>query len=227
MEENKQTAVELDASQAEEAILALKKKRIKQTRRMIASSIALIITTVIIFSVQTVAYFTDGADSQRNILQTGIMNVKLVESTVADESDELMSYPETPIKVMPSVRVSKIVTAYNTGNVDAWVRVKVEKTVKSLESGELMDVDADLFICDFNTDEWTLGDDGYWYYNATLKAGEITKPLFRSITFASEMDNSYANSTIMFEITVNAVQKNSNGTSPMEAVWPEEGTENN
>ena len=69
--------------------------------------------------------------------------------------------------------------------------------------------------------------DGYWYYNIPLKAGEITKPLFRTITFASEMDNTYQNSVITFQITANAVQKNSNGDSALDAVWTEDGTPNN
>ena len=229
MEENKDLYTSNDPTRQEpvkDEILAIKKKRIKQTRRMIASSIALIITTVIIFSMQTVAYFTDGADAEMNILKTGFLDVKIVESTLADESNVTMSYPQTPINIMPSSRVSKIVTVYNMGNIDAWIRVKIDKTVTSMDSGEALNVDTELFICDYNTDDWTYAD-GYWYYNAPLEAGEITTPLFRTVTFAAEMDNRYASSTVTFAITSEAVQKNSNGASALEAFWSEGADETN
>ena len=229
MEENKDLCMNNDSACQEtvkDEILALKKKKIRQTRRMIASSLALIITTVIIFSVQTVAYFTDGANAEMNLIKTGFLDIKVVESTLADESNATMSYPETPINIMPSSRVSKIVTVYNMGNIDAWIRVKIDKTVTSMDSGEALNVDTDLFICDYNTDDWTYSD-GYWYYNTPLEAGEITTPLFRNVTFAAEMDNRYANSTITFAITFEAVQKNSNGASALEAFWSEGAPETN
>ena len=226
MEENREVNKDTDFEQKNSGVSSVKNNRIKQMRRMIASSIALIITTVIIFSVQTVAYFTDGSESNLNIINSGKLTVKVVESTLSSENDSLISYPEAPINIMPTTKVSKIVTVYNTGNIEAWVRIKVDKTVTSVESGNEMDVDTDMFSCDYNTEYWTFKD-GYWYYNIPLKAGEITKPLFRTITFASEMDNTYQNSVITFQITANAVQKNSNGDSALDAVWTEDGSPNN
>lgn len=225
MEENKELRCESNGEGVElqESIESkMKKKRTKQARRLFASSVALIITTVIIFTAQTVAFFNDSTESGKNQIRSGFLSVKVVESTIPEGEDTAVPYPEAPIKIMPSVEVSKIVTIQNTGDLNAWISVRVDKTVASMETGELLPVDTGLFDCDFNTVDWTQKGD-YWYYNKPLKAGETTKPLFTTVTFASEMDNAYANSTITFLVTANAVQSDLNGSSAQDAGWTENG----
>lgn len=225
MEENKELRQEIGEERPElqgSFNEQKKKKRTKQARRLFASSVALIITTVIVFTAQTVAFFTDGTMSEENRIMSGTLNVKVVETTVTEEGTEPVPYPDQPIKIMPSTTVSKIVAIQNTGTLPMWVCVKVDKTVTSNETGDQLAVDTGLFRCDFNTSEWT-EKDGLWYYNTPLEAGDTTEPLFTEVAFASEMSNAYQSSTIQFLVTANAVQSNLNGTSAQDAVWSENG----
>lgn len=196
----------------------MKKMRAKKAKQMFASTVALIITTVIIFAAQTVAFFSDDVTSGANQIRSGNLGVKVVEATIPAGATDPIPYPAEPIRIMPSVTQSKIVTVESTGSLNAWVRVKVEKTVTSTVNGQQLAVDTSLFSCDFNTKDWTQNGE-YWYYNTPLKAGETTAPLFQNVTFASEMDNTYASSTITFFVIANAVQSEGNGSSALDAAW--------
>ena len=67
----------------------------------------------------------------------------------------------------------KKVLVNNTGSVDCYVRVFAE-----LEDPEM----ASKLLIDYNTSDWTeKQEDGYYYYKATIKEGESTKPLFTTL----------------------------------------------
>ena len=120
----------------------------------------------------------------------------------------------------PGLEVTKIVEVENTGASSAWIRVLLEMTVTAAD-GET-ELSADPVELDYNTEKWTLGDDGYWYYNEALEPDDTTEPLFTTVTFAAEMGNEYQESTCVIDITAQAVQSANNGDSAQEAVgWPE------
>ena len=177
---------------------------------LILSVLAICIATL---AAGTLAYFTSEGKAH-NVLTTGG-----VEIAVQEWADEEKTKPfEDLTGIMPGMTVTKIAEIKNTGASDAWVRVKVEKNIKLQGEGT---PDAALVELNLNLTDWTLGEDGYLYYNKVLKPGEVTEPLFTAVTFNVTMGNEYQNATATVDVAAHAVQTANNGDTVMDAKgWP-------
>ena len=177
----------------------------------------LLVTAVVIClaiaATGTLAYFT-AEDMAHNVITTGG-----VEITVQEWADEEKQTPfEDVTGIMPGMTVTKIAEIKNTGASDAWVRVKVEKSIKLQGEGT---PDTALVELNLNLTDWTQGKDGYLYYNKVLKPGEVTEPLFTAVTFNVTMGNEYQNATATVDVSAQAVQTANNGDTVMDAKgWP-------
>lgn len=177
----------------------------------------LLVTAVVIClaiaATGTLAYFT-AEDMAHNVITTGG-----VEITVQEWADEEKQTPfEDVTGIMPGMTVTKIAEIKNTGASDAWVRVKVEKSIKLQGEGT---PDTALVELNLNLTDWTQGKDGYLYYNKVLKPGEVTEPLFTAVTFNVTMGNEYQNATATVDVVAHAVQTANNGDTVMDAKgWP-------
>ncbi len=181
--------------------------------------ISLIVALIAIAAVGTNAYFT-AQSRETNVITSGSIKIDLLEMSVPDDGSEPVPF-EDVTGVMPGASVSKVVTVRNTGNNAAWVRVSVEKAIQ-LREGVEGDVDLSLVSLDVNREYWT-EQDGYYYYNAELKPGAETEPLFTAVTFAAEMGNMYQESTATVSVIAQATQVVNNGGSALEAAgWPAE-----
>lgn len=168
---------------------------------------------VAIVAAGTLAYFT-AEDTAHNVITSGGVDITLEEW--ADEAKETPFEDVTGI--MPGVTVTKIAEVRNTGASEAWVRVLIEKKIELAQPGE---IDPDLIKLGLNTTDWTLGTDGYYYYNKALKPGETTAPILTDVTFAAAMGNEYQNAAATVDISAQAVQTANNGTSALTASgWP-------
>lgn len=68
----------------------------------------------------------------------------------------------------------------NTGTTDCYVRMMVmmpNESVTSSGAGNLLETGG------FNPVGWTLGDDGYYYYNKVLPVGRTTDFLYRMVSY--------------------------------------------
>ena len=177
---------------------------------LILSVLAICIATL---AAGTLAYFTS-EEKAHNVITTGG-----VEIAVQEWADEEKTKPfEDLTGIMPGMTVTKIAEIKNTGASDAWVRVKVEKNIKLQGEGT---PDAALVELNLNLTDWTLGEDGYLYYNKVLKPGEVTEPLFTAVTFNVTMGNEYQNATATVDVAAHAVQTANNGDTVMDAKgWP-------
>ena len=177
---------------------------------LILSVLAICIATL---AAGTLAYFTSEGKAH-NVLTTGG-----VEIAVQEWADEDKQTPFEDLKgIMPGMTVTKIAEIKNTGASDAWVRVKVEKSIKLQGEGT---PDTALVELNLNLTDWTLGEDGYLYYNKVLKPGEVTEPLFTAVTFNVTMGNEYQNATATVDVVAQAVQTANNGDTVMDAKgWP-------
>jgi predicted ribosomally synthesized peptide with SipW-like signal peptide len=177
---------------------------------LILSVLALCIATL---AAGTLAYFTSEGKAH-NVITTGS-----VEITVQEWADEDKQTPFEDLEgIMPGVTVTKIAEIKNTGASDAWVRVKVEKSIKLQGEGT---PDTALVELNLNLTDWTLGEDGYLYYNKALKPSEVTEPLFTTVTFNVTMGNEYQNATATVDVAAQAVQTANNGETVMDAKgWP-------
>ena len=118
---------------------------------------------------------------------------------------------------MPGAEISKIVTVKNTGASDAWVRIKVDMTIK-LANGDKGN--PEVMKLDIKDAFWT-EKDGYYYYNDPLAPGDTTPPLFTTVTFDPKMGNEYQGSTAHIDVKADAVQVANNGDAVLEATgWP-------
>ena len=176
---------------------------------LILSVLAICIATL---AAGTLAYFTSEGTAH-NVITTGG-----VEITVQEWADEEKTKPfEDVTGIMPGMTVTKIAEIKNTGASDAWVRVKVEKSIKLQGEGT---PDTGLVELTINTTDWT-EKDGYFYYTKALKPGEVTAPIFTAVTFKADMGNEYQNATATVDVSAQAVQTANNGDTVMDAKgWP-------
>lgn len=166
----------------------------------------------------TLAFFT-AEDTAHNVITSGGIQIELQEW--ADE-EKTVPFPENGVTgVMPGSEITKIAEVKNTGADPAWVRVRVEKNI-TLSEGAEGEIDLGLMQLSFDESAWTLGEDGYYYYNKALAPGQVTEPLFASVSFDIAMSNLYQNSTAAVDVTAQAVQTANNGETVMNAAgWPE------
>ncbi len=168
----------------------------------------------------TIAYIT-AIDTATNVITTGDIKLKLIESAKAEDGSFVPF--EDVSGVMPGTSASKIVEVKNTGSKPAFVRVKVTKSAE-IKPENSEEVDLSLITMDIDEENWTLKDDGFYYYNSPLEAGETTAPLFKNVFFSKDMDNVFKNATIKIGVTAYGVQTANNGTSSLDAQgWPLEG----
>lgn len=189
--------------------------------------IALMLAVIVIAAsaYATVAYFT-ASDKVTNVITAGNVKIELNEMMTAEDGDTLVPF-ENKTGIMPGTEVSKIVTVKNTGNNAAYIRIGVKSLIYKTTDGELLidekltdKMDAYIAI-DFNDKDWTYKDDGYYYYNNALEAGEETAPLFTKAKFSGKMTDDYQNSQLEIDITAYATQVANNGTDVFDAAgWP-------
>lgn len=126
-----------------------------------------------------------------------------------------------PEHVDPGQKVIKEVSIKNEGDVDSFVRVKVETMFGSQDGSgnfqEEKELNPELIEIHYNTDFWTLEDDGYWYYKEVLPAGEATqKPLMDHYYLSEKADNRYKNKEARIVINLESIQAEG---GEMEQVW--------
>ena len=186
-------------------------------------SLAVIVICLSIAGAGTLAYFSDRTVAH-NVITSGNIKIDLLEWQ--EGPDGWFSYPKEEISVMPGTSVSKIVQVENVGNNEAWIRVKVDKTITKAD-GETGD--AELLEINFNTTDWTQQGE-YYYYNKPLEPKsvlerdkKVTAPLFETVTFDKQMGNDYQNSTAQVSVYAQATQVANNGERAQDAQgWPQD-----
>ncbi len=182
-------------------------------RKLLILSVCVILLAVV--SAGTLAYFT-AEDTAHNVITTGGVKIALHEWADAEKTQKF----EDVDGIVPGSAVTKIAEVENTGSASAWIRVSVEKAI-TLGGEETPDLD--LVVLDLNTEAWTLGDDGYLYYNLPLESGKVTEPIFTTVSFDETMGNEYQNATATVTVVVQAVQCANNGETVFDAQgWPAE-----
>ena len=90
--------------------------------------------------------------------------------------------------VVPGQTVEKIVSAKNTGSNTQYVRLRLTKSW--WEGGqERRDLDPSYIELNFvNPDKWVLGEDGYYYYQLPLTAGQTAENLMESFSLPKNWD---------------------------------------
>ena len=190
-------------------------------KKLIAGAVVAICLSLLAYS--TSAYFTT-EQTATNVITSGNIQIDLQETAITEDGETvLFEDSQERFDVMPAQTVSKIVKVKNTGDNAAYVRISVAKAIE-LAEGVQGEPDVELVTLDFDDENWTAKDDGYYYYNKPLAPGATTEALFNNVTFEPEMGNMYQNSTATIKVNAQATQVKNNGASVFEAAgWP--GTE--
>lgn len=177
----------------------------------------------------TLAYFT-AEERVHNVITSGGVGIEIVEKTEADSGAEV-DFPKEGIRdVMPGTSASKIVKIKNSGESDAWIRVKVESSIVDADGEDLplmAGSDDKKPVMEYEILEgWIPGEDGYYYYEKPVAPGEFTGLFIDTVKFSPAMGNEYQGCTANIIIAAEAVQTANNGDRVMEAKgWPETGSE--
>lgn len=192
-------------------------------KKVAAGAVLAICLSVLIYT--TIAYFNT-ADTARNVITSGNIKIELQETALVNDSEIPFEESQDVYNVMPGQQVSKIVRVENTGDNPAYIRISVDKAIQ-LAEGAQGDPDTGLVSIDYDSSSWTLGSDGYYYYNEPLAAGATTPALFRNVTFDPAMGNMYQNSKAVIKVSAQATQVKNNGTDVFSAAgWPDAATNN-
>ncbi|MEE1217147.1 MAG: hypothetical protein U0K78_06510 [Agathobacter sp.] len=118
------------------------------------------------------------------------------------------------IDIGPKTRVKekfkdweKIVQIENTGKVDCFVRCKV--------------IAASQFTITASGDNWSLSDDGYWYYSKVVPVGEMTEPITAYIKVSEKVKTNF-NVVVVQECTPVTYDENGNPCVAPDAKWDAE-----
>lgn len=182
-------------------------------KRMLTAALALCCLAVL--ATGTLAYFT-AEETAQNVITMGALKMDLVELNEEGE-------PWTDVEdIVPGMEVTKEAFVKNTGTVDFYTRVKIEKRFVPAQGDELPKLNTGLVELNINKASWDLGDDDFYYYKESVKPGEETEPLFTTVTFSTKMGNEYQNVKVIIDLDAQAVQSRNNGESALKATgWPE------
>ena len=189
----------------------------KRNKRIIAVLAITSILAVMVF--QTLAFFT-AEDTALNRVTMGNVALILNDDTINPETEELEPFPVEGFDlVMPGDVIDKIVSVTNDGDNPIWVRIRLDRSI--LLAGEAADVDFNVLGLDLNEEDWTEGEDGWFYYNEILAPDETTENLFTQVTFPTSLGNAFMNAEVEIDVLAQGVQSQNNGVTVQEATgWP-------
>lgn len=183
---------------------------------------AIVIVIAIIAASGTFAYFS-AADTAHNKVTFGSLDIELISQLKAEKDGEEFVTEISPI--MPGDIYDDKVTVKNVSDGHgAWVRLRLTPEwtgvidapapVNPYESFEAFKKAISPAEYNFNVgdgaDQWTF-DNGWWYYNSPLAAGEEAKPLLTQVSFSmAGMNNSHIGSQFNISFYAQAVQSENN-----------------
>lgn len=179
----------------------------------------------------TLAAFT-AEETAHNIITAGSVQIELLDKTQTDPDvaavEEMPNfnaiYPDG-MPVMPGADASKVVAVKKTDDSAAcWVRVQLTPDIQwSAEVTDPMSNPNEVVTMDLNlgdaADQWTRGEDGWYYYNSALTDdAPLTASLFTKVHFdGPAMGNDYQNSVFTVTVDAEAIQMAHTGDSAQEA----------
>lgn len=176
--------------------------------------IAAILVVLAILGSGTLAYFTTKVVTH-NVITSGDIDIQLVETAIQNGQEG--DYVNNSTGLMPGQDHSKIVKVRNTGSNPAWVRLKVQISITDATGKALSDA-----VLNIDYDTGTNGaweeKDGAFYYKQKLDPGNLTKPLFRTVTLQDATGNDYQNARISITVQAEGIQYENN--TNYATAWP-------
>lgn len=165
----------------------------------------------------TLAWFTDKEEAS-NTLQTGFIDIALTEPNYQEENYQALQPGDTILKD-PTITIED-------SSEDAYIRLKVTNATVNRPGKEPISITLEDLQAK-NTEDWTLSEDGYYYYKNIVTKGDTIAFLQNidntTMTIPTSWDNSYANASITLTFTVDAIQANNNEANVNDlGIWANE-----
>ena len=155
----------------------------------------------------------------------GNVNIALTETSEAKDGVKAGEVKEDGkgivyTSAMPGDVFSKNPIVTNTGDNNAWIRVKLEVTSEDEAMQENVAALKEAIIADMvDHYEWEVkADDEYIYYTDIVEPDAYVD-LFETVTIPSTWGNEAADASFSIEISAEAVQSDNNGATWDEASW--------
>ena len=165
----------------------------------------------------TAAYYTNQG-TVTNVIMAGNIKVDLHIWGDLAMTEKFVS----PEGISPNQDIVQVVAAENVGDNEAWIRIKVDKRFEPAEGVDKEAAQAQLSRVKMNIDRqnW-LEKDGWYYYKGKLAAGEVTAPLFTTVTLEEKIDDNWQNGKLAIVVTLHAVQAANDRANVLQAEgWP-------
>ena len=188
----------------------------KNLKKALALAVSLALLFVLNVTGRTLAYYTT-TGTATNVITTGGIQLAIHENN----GDDGLVFPTGGITVRPGDKVAKRVAVENTCGQPFYLRIRL---TNGIENADLPVEDVFSFV--INVGDWTLHDDGCYYYNGIVQPGQVTNSLFREVEIVRErVGKQYEGKTLTLSVTAEAVQsKNNPAEYPwLASGWPGEG----
>ena len=144
-------------------------------------------------------------------------NVK-IELLMLEEKGGAESAVSGETDIAPGDEVSRIAKVKNTGDQEAWIRLR-PVLVKNGVSTPISDSD-EMILNGIDDSNWEQKGE-YWYYKKALAAGETSTALFTSVIISDQVGADFDGANLNVE--AEGTQVKNNGSSVFEAKgWPSE-----
>lgn len=199
-------------------------------KKLIIAAAAVLVLSLSAYS--TLAYLA-AETTAHNVVTSGGVHIELLDKT-RDEGQETAAvetlrdfttaYPNG-LAVLPGSEASKVVAVATTAeSADCWVRVKLEQQVTTPNGSMAAEQYIDKITLHLDEENWTDGEDGWYYYNKVLTGSDKTTNLLDGVTFEGpDMGNEFKNSSYTITVQAQAVQAAHNDTGDVMDVqgWPQ------
>lgn len=149
---------------------------------------------------------------------TNVVTTNRIEMSVKETGDfaatEQTGVYELADHLLPNQSADKEVTLENTGVEPFYARVRAEIAVTDDAGNRLVDENGNGYdayiLLDFQTDKWTAGADGWYYYNGQVGKNETTSAVFKTVTLDKTAPNAMQKAKVTITVRAQAVQAKNN-----------------
>lgn len=152
--------------------------------------IVALVCTIIFVLASTLAWFS-ATDARDNNFSAKVE----FKVDVVDEFDP-------PGSIVPGQSIGKKVSAKNTGNIDAFVRVMAFPVASKDNTPLQISEGVEVTYENLNTTNWKDGGDGYYYYLGILEPGAEAEPLFTGVNLTLDDAATETYQAATFDIVV-------------------------
>ncbi len=173
--------------------------------------VTIITLTMIAISAAVIAKYFNSSNQLENNFTPGVYDTPMISDTVEKDTDS-------------SFYKSNVVVTVGSNDYPVFVRANLVITWQN-DSGEVYGqppVPEKDYTIEYNKTDWTLGSDGYYYFNHIVQSGGSTKPLINADQKLKQTGKAPDGYTMHVEViaeTIQALGKTSDNKTAVMDAW--------